>query len=357
MKKLLKKLKSQKGATGTDVLIAAAMIVLAVGIVSMLYVNTSIQSKNITRTSGATRIATNLIENIDAMSYEEFLGVFAVGSTEITVDKVGTKTGVNATYASSEQIFNTKIPTGFAVTIKAPLVYGSHTVAQEKFDLVRQVEVLVSYDVGKTTEQVNFSTVKQREMISECNAPATGDLRNGFLQSGMNYYPIKYVSSINAYLKTTEDDPEWYNYTNKEWATVIISRKNENEIFDPNGKFIGTINVATDNAAYTQKAVWVPRYFTNGTSSNKNVLFAFNAKNNEAKDKAIQSATLTASGATLNYYKVVEQPSGWNNVDVNYFSDTQTGRWTLVKADNTLNTSDTFVPALNGSQYGPCTMH
>lgn len=345
MKKLLKKLKSQKGATGTDVLIAAAMIVLAVGIVSMLYVNTSIQSKNITRTSGATRIATNLIENIDAMSYEELLSALP-GSNEINVDK-----------NTDTTIFNTKIPTGFAVTIKAPLVYGSHTVAQEKFDLVRQVEVLVSYDVGKTTEQVNFSTVKQREMISECNAPATGDLRNGFLQSGMNYYPIKYVSSINAYLKTTEDDPEWYNYTNKEWATVIISRKNENEIFDPNGKFIGTINVATDNAAYTQKAVWVPRYFTNGTSSNKNVLFAFNAKNNEAKDKAIQSATLTASGATLNYYKVIDQPSGWNNVDVNYFSDTQTGRWTLVKVDNTLNTSDTFVPALNGSQYGPCTMH
>lgn len=345
MKKLLKKLKSQKGATGTDVLIAAAMIVLAVGIVSMLYVNTSMQSRNITRTSGATRIATNLIENIDAISYEELLSALP-GSNEINVDK-----------NTDTTIFNTKIPTGYAVKITATPVYGSHTVAQEKFDLVRQVEVVVSYDVGKTTEQINFSTVKQREMISECNAPATGDLRNGFLQNGMNYYPIKYVSSINAYLKTTEDDPEWYNYTNKEWATVIISRKNENEIFDPNGKFIGTINTTTSNTAYTQKAVWVPRYFTNGTSSNKNVLFAFNAKNNEAKDKAIQSATLTASGATLNYYKVVEQPSGWNNVDVNYFSDTQTGRWTLVKADNTLNTSDTFVPALNGSQYGPCTMH
>lgn len=345
MREMLKKLKSQKGATGTDVLIAVAMIVLAVGIVSMLYVNTSMQSRNITRTSGATRIATNLIENIDAMSYDELLTTLA-GSNEVTVDK-----------NTEAKIFNTKIPTGFAITITATPVYGSHTVAQEQFDLVRQVEVVVSYDVGKTTEQVNFSTVKQREMISECNAPATGDLRNGFLQKGMNYYPIKYVSSINAYLKTTEDDPEWYNYTNKEWATVIISRKNENEIFDPNGKFIGTINTTTGNTAYTQKAVWVPRYFTNATASNKNVLFAFNAKNNEAKDKAIQSATLTASGATLNYYKVVEQPSGWNNVDVNYFSDTQTGRWTLIKSDNTLNTSDTFVPGLNSSQYGPCTMH
>ena len=47
-----------------------------------------------------------------------------------------------------------------------------------------------------TTENVNFSTVKQREMIKECNAPATNDLRNGFLQTGMNYYPVKYVSNI-----------------------------------------------------------------------------------------------------------------------------------------------------------------
>lgn len=340
MEKFLKKLKSQKGATGTDVLIAAAMIVLSVGIVSMLYVNTSIQSKNITRTSGATRIATNLIENIDVLSYDDFLAVLG-GATEITVDK-----------DTETTVFSTKIPKGFAVKITANPVYGSHTEAKEQFDIVRAVDVKVSYPVGKTTENVNFSTVKQREMIKECNAPATADLRTGgFLKTGMNYYPVKYVSSINAYLKTTENDPEWYNYTNREWATVIISKKAENELFDVNGKFVGEINVATDNAAYTQKAVWVPRYFTSTSSSNKNVVFAFNNT-----DKAIQYKELVAKDGTTKfyYYKSDSVPSGWNNTNSNF--DNLTGKWTLVNANDTLKDTDAFVPALNGSQYGPCNM-
>lgn len=341
MKKFLKKLKSQNGVTGADVLIAATMIVLSVGIVSMLYVNTSIQSKNITRTSGATRIATNLIENIDVLSYDEFLTALG-GATEITVDK-----------DTETTVFSTKIPKGFEVKITANPVYGSHTLTKEQFDIVRAVDVKVSYPVGKTTENVNFSTVKQREMIKECNAPATADLRTGgFLQTGMNYYPVKYVSSINAYLKTTENDPEWYNYTNREWATVIISKKDENELFDVNGKFVGEINVATGNTAYTQKAVWVPRYFTSTNSSNKNVLFAYST----SSDKAISYEELVAKDGTTKYYyyKANSIPTGWNTTNANF--DTKTGKWTLVNADNTLNITDAFVPALNGSQYGPCNM-
>jgi len=347
MKKLLNKLKSQKGATGTDVLISAAMIVLSIGIVSMMYVNTSVQSRNITRTAGATRIATNLIENIDAMSYDDFLNAYGATSP---VTKEG---------SASQSFFNTSIPAGFTVEVKADKVFGSHTTQSEQFDLVRQVEVKVSYSVGKVTENVKFSTVKRRELIEECNSPATAELN---LLAGMNYYPVKYDQSAGSYIKTTENDPEWYDYTNKNWATVIVSKKAENSLFDINGKFIGTINSTTTankatNANYTQKYVWVPKYFTNGTdSTSKFTSFAFRSASNQK----IVNSQLASEGnvSKFNYYKASPIGSA-DKENVNLFDTTATGMWAeiVVNASNVQSFGTAQAQRLNESIYGPYNMH
>ena len=87
MKNFFKKLKSEKGATGVDVVVAAAMILMTITVVSILYVNTSLQSRNITRTAGATRIATNIAENIQALSYEEF--VYSYNGIAVTEEYKG----------------------------------------------------------------------------------------------------------------------------------------------------------------------------------------------------------------------------------------------------------------------------
>ena len=346
MEKLLKKLKSERGATGTDVLISATLIVLSIVIVSMLYVNTSLESRNITRTAGATRIATNIIENINAISYDEFLTTFATytgSDTETILQLIG----------NGNSVFGTKIPTGFTVDINANPVYGSTTNTSKQFDLVRKIEIIVKYDVGNVEEQVNFSTVKQRELIEDCNEPDLNNLRaSGILKAGMNYYPIKYVQSAKAYVKTTESDPEWYNYQNRYWAMVIVSKVGESNLFDSNGKFIGQINTDTASSTYTEKMIWVPRFFANKDTANKNIQFAFKAN----ESQMISNAELTAQDGTskFNYYTFSSVNSAIWNVDssTSLFSLT-TGLWVVLDEITENAASD----ALNKSQYGPCIVH
>ena len=47
MRNLLRKLKSERGATGIDVVMASAMIMITIAIVSILYVYTSLQKRNL----------------------------------------------------------------------------------------------------------------------------------------------------------------------------------------------------------------------------------------------------------------------------------------------------------------------
>ena len=58
---LLKNFKNEKGATGADIVVALSIIVLTVSVISMVYINLTNGSKNVNRTAGATRIATNIL--------------------------------------------------------------------------------------------------------------------------------------------------------------------------------------------------------------------------------------------------------------------------------------------------------
>ena len=342
MRNFLKKLKSEKGATGTDVIVSATMIVITISIVSMLYVNISIQSRNITRTAGATRIATNLIENIDAMSYADFVKVFD-GVTDNTLEYENTE----------ERPFSTKIPNGYKATIEATPVYGSHGLSDkqdEQFDLVRQVNITVEYKVGNKLENVQFSTVKQRELIAECNSPSTSDLRSDVLSSGVNFYPVKYLQNAKAYVRTTEDDPEWYNYTNKNWATVVVSKKSEKDLFDLNGKLIAKISTTKTSDDYTQKVVWIPKYFTSTEADNPKVKFAFYSSAN----RGIEEQTLKSNGtASFLYNTAAEVDSTWKDT---FGGSNITGKWVLVNSDNSFSDASNVAANLNKSQYGPCNM-
>jgi hypothetical protein len=332
MEKLLKKLKSQRGATGTDVLIAATVIVISVIVVSMLYVNTSLESRNITRTAGATRIATNIIEDINSKSYDEFLSDFS------------SYAGAGATSMSGQTektIFGTKIPKGYTLDMSTENVYGKY---------VRSIKVTVKYSVGGSEEKVEFSTVKQRELIGECNEPSTEYLSSsGILQSGMKFYPVKYSESAGAYIKTTENDTEWYNYTNKNWAVVIVSRCDESTLFDANGKFIGTINSGSPNinASYTQKFVWIPRFLTNSDKT------AFGAFAYNSTDKIIAYKTLNSveGGNSFEYYTYADNTEGY----VKPYETQVTGTW--VEMTSSKITSDANAKLLNVSKYGPCNLH
>lgn len=352
MQMFFKNIKSQKGITGAEIVISATMIVITLVVVAMIYVNTTLESRNVTRTAGATRIATNILENIEKISYTEFVNQY----NAVNANKQTNGQYINYYLMKSDdnvKLFSTTIPKGYNVYIKSEPNYGSHTQLKEQFDLVRDINLIIEFSIGDNTEKLEFQTVKKREMIGEVNEPNTDLLTTSkILQTGMNYYPVKYLESSNAYVKVEENDSSWYNYSNKKWATVIVSKQSENDIFDVNGKFIGKIN--SNKTEYTQKYVWIPSFFTK-TENDKKVFYAF-AYLGTNDYKIVPSMLYSNAGSTytlnINTYSMISSSEKVNVPDNDTFSK-KTGRWI---EENSI-TSDTDGQILNASKYGPYVSH
>ena len=360
--------RSQKGATGADVMIAATVIMIVIGIVSMIYVNTTLQSRNVTRTAGATRIATNILENIEKISYDEFATTYnsVKGATIPSID----------TYTSyptlSGTVFNTKIPNGYTVYLYGEPNYGSHTSALEQFDLTRDIKLVVTYKVGDVIEKVEFSTSKKREIVGEVNEPDTSILgTQGFLNVedvDQVFYPIKYSDTAKSYVRTTENDQNWYNYSNKRWAMVLVAPKSieENNIFDANGALKSSI----ESDESVKKYVWIPRFYYN-SDINKFTEFAYLT----VTDKARKELALTSN-------KDNTKPEGKDTVELRYITcgnknnnlsgenesknvtdmknssnSALTGIWIEADGTSTNNDYKNYYNLLNNSKYGPCELH
>ena len=346
-----KKLKSQRGANAADIIIAVTIIVLTMTIVSMIYVNTTFESRNITRTAGATRIATNILENIEKLSYSDFVTNYNTeisGLTRETATEYANYYLVNG--GADGKAFSTKIPNGYKLYIKADPNYGSHVNNDEQFDIVRDVNIIIAFKVGNVVKNIDFQTVKTREIIEECNSPRTSYLANeNIVQSGMKFYPIKYLKNSNIYVKTTEEDDFWYNYSNKEWATVVVSRLAENKLFDTNGKFIGTINTTKTNSEYTEKFVWIPRFFVKNSGGAFYSFAYLGTGTNKIISTTINSVAGSSSTLTINTYKALQSSDAAGVGSTNF--DGKTGKW--VSAEGTSLTTEVDAKILSNSKYGP----
>ena len=104
----------------------------------------------------------------------------------------------------------------------------------------------------------------------------------------------------NNWIKTTTDDSKWYNYTNKEWANVVLSDATFNE------------NVLDESKSYSQ-LVWIPRFaykITSGWHSTETgtVEVVFVGTDNKGKDGTLYNGTYSeatngvlSGGAMKNY--------------------------------------------------------
>ena len=84
------KLNSEKGVTGVDIVVSVTMIVITIAVVMAIFVNISSSSREVNRTSGATRMATNILENIELMYYEDFIKYLKEDLSHKTYDLNGT---------------------------------------------------------------------------------------------------------------------------------------------------------------------------------------------------------------------------------------------------------------------------
>lgn len=348
---LFKTFKNQKGITGADVAIAVSIITIAVVAITMIYVNLDIDQKTITRTAGATRIATNILENIDATDYSVLLA------------KIGNATENEETFTGG-RAYETKLPKGYRAVVKLKKSNAS----SDDLDYVMNVTVTIYYKVGKKEKSISVNTVRTMNFIAnECNAP---DLSQGTIAQipafeGKTLVKIKYNHAKGKYEELLDaSDPSWYSYSSKEWAQVLVfNNKEEADSFFVDGE-TGLITGKTFDEIKDKLYVWLPNfdkkngtseyYFRNGANG-----VAGRAANN-AIVYVVENTTRERTDGTgkykIGYYKI--DPSIGFAGETN-FNDSQTGMWVKYwdsatnKKSNILNLNK-----LNDeSKYGPMNIY
>lgn len=330
---LLTNLKNEKGATGADIVVALSIIVLTVSVISMVYINLTNGSKNVNRTAGATRIATNILENIDKMSYEQYnkaLDAFATNDSKgwtVTGDANAKTIILEGKKTGTEKIFDTKIPKGYKVELTSQSINAGDSLP--KYDLIKKINVKVTFTVSKTEQNVSLYTSKEREQLAEVNKPDIDSLN----VTGKSYVPIKYSTTQQAYVVTDEKDINWYDYSNKVWAMVYVdSLSNINSIKNA-GKLSTTQANSIGNIYY-----WIPRFSTDGQA-------LYNASN-----YPITNIQITAINNNTKKMLLFSVGTATLSADTNEFNSN--GKKGLWKAKNLLN-SDGTMQAFNRTKFGP----
>ena len=274
-------LKSKKGLTGADVAAAITVIVLTVGIVTAIYVNTINKSKDNLRFANATRIATNIMENIQKKPYEYLIGIC-------------TETGNSVTAGGGSKIFDTNIPNGFKAKVTATPVSGA------AFDVARDVTINVTYKANTTYKTITLNSIKQKELMDMTNSPDLSLIpTNKLNNSSKYYYPVK--KSGSEYIVTTTSDIEWYDYEDGVYALVFETESGDLNV----GASIKTV-IGTTYA-------WIPRFVSkaSGNAGISKVKFLYGTSdyrielntygNLFAYGVKYKDATITASSVPLKY--------------------------------------------------------
>jgi hypothetical protein len=304
IQKFLSKLKSQKGVTGVDIVVSITVITLTIVVVTAIYTNIDLTSKNVNRTAGATRIATNILEEIEKMYYDEFKE--EISEIEKDFNKSGKEYIVEVSSDTNDtkkiiinpkkvsktvKFFNTKIPKGYLVEMKLQNSYGTDT--GKKYDMVRKIDLSVKYNVGETEEKVSLSTAKTLELCEVCNEPEIS--RETFaLYPNVNpntVIPIKRVGNSYKIINETEDKNDyigWYSYENKLWAAIIVGSLDYDET-------TGILKDGFEKNMY----VWIPNY-----GRDNNGKFVFRYKNT---DNIIKNELLTKAGESKSIYTMSKQ--------------------------------------------------
>ncbi len=267
LREIFNKLKSKKGFTGADVVVAIAIIILTIGVVTAIYVNTTNKSKDSIRYSAATRIATQLIENIQSMSYDEL--VYRCSN--------------NYNYVSPEtdgRIFGVNVPVGYSAEVLAP------EITSNELDIIRDVTVNVTYTISNNTKTITLYTKKEKEFLEQTNKPDLNLIKD---YSDSDYYAIKYENG--SYIVTATSDSDWYNYDNGYYALLLKTSTSYN--------YGDTVKSGEITSGLF---VWVPRY---GLDNNSNLAYCYGASNYQIMfslyDNLVYGYMLVGTGNEDNY--------------------------------------------------------
>lgn len=357
-KQLVKQLNSQKGFTGADVMIALLIIVTTLGVITMIYVNLVVDSKSVDKKTGATRIATNLMENLEMCFYDDLETNLQDLCKDGTMTKNGTTYSVNG--GKNVKIFNTTIPEDYQVSIDLVNSYGTQTDSQ--YDLVKKATVKVEYLADGKTKDVTLDKVLTKEVIRECNSP---NFEAKYVQTmvGKDTYqmysdyiagqeankiicPIQYDATAEAYKLVEDVSSIWYSYSNKQWArTLVLDSAEVNNVINQETKIVDMSQIED---TWKEKCyVWIPRFgIKNGYNSFGGTLFCY-----KDTDYGIVKAEDETTGLLITQ---LDRSVVWMTEGISAFIDDNEnqllGMWQ--KESQTTETGSVAY-YLNSSQYGP----
>lgn len=138
-------LKSNKGITGVDIAISMIIFIVFISLISGLFYNVSSTATKVERKSVATNLA---IEVIEALKVTEFSNLTITEDDPMTVEELNT-------YASK----SITIPNGYSVEISIENPVKDGVESLEMGNAIKVVSVEVTYQIGKSTENVYISTL------------------------------------------------------------------------------------------------------------------------------------------------------------------------------------------------------
>lgn len=281
----MKQLKKNDGFTGVDIALAVLIITIFMSVITSLYVNLYTSNVGILRKEKAIGYATGILEKIDELYYNEINNE----NFKIIENSDGSKSvaGIN-------------IDKGYNVNINIE-TYDPNNM---NIDVVKTVNLKLSYEVGNKQQSIDFTKIKEKENIFIPNIP---DLKDGMVA-------IKYNKN-NELIQTNSTDISWYDYLDNRWAMAVM----KNEVSNM-GKVNGGATIY----------VWIPRF----AYIENNVEFIY-GKGNRTVDK---------NGNLINISP--------NYIIPNDFGENKSGIWIDISELNSNNASK----ILNNSIYGPIKM-
>lgn len=246
-----------------EIIFSILIVCIVVFCITLICFEIKISSQRINKKSEAALISSNILENIKTRNFDDIEKYLEETSYVGISKRIEGNIQYVTIYGSefTEKFFGTQIPKDYVVELQIEN-YG------EQFNLVKNIEVNVRYSVNKKTENVKVSTVIEREAIGECNSPIINDEYFNNLGITLDEYeiiPIKYSKNDNYYVITSADDIEWYNYSSKKWAKVLVFSREGEQLKD---LFLNQDGTLKENADYygnninlkNYMYVWIPNF-------------------------------------------------------------------------------------------------
>lgn len=326
-----------------EILFSVVIIIFMIFIITLLCLEIKLYSQRNIKKSEATIMAENILENLKSRSYNDIETYI----DEISYIGISKKIEDNVQYVIvsgkefNDKFFGTEISNDYIVEMKIENL-------NLDFNIIKNISIDVTYYINGKEENVELSTAIERENINECNEPIISD--EYFQDLGINEYeydivPIKYSENANSFVTTTKDDKEWFNYSAKKWAKVLVFSKDADNIQDlfiqDDGLVKSSVNYNNFNINLTDYIyVWIPNfsikdditYFRYGTGK-----------------KAIKMDFLYNNGKYLYLYKALEEI---NDISNECSFEGVYGVWRKFGDEQ-----DIYYQKFNSTKYGPINIY